>query len=645
MYEFSTYRLDPLKVRLLKGDHVIDIEPQVFNTLLFLVENHHRAVTKDELLAKIWQGRPVTEYVITRIIYELRKILDSSNTEVSHIRTVRSVGYQFNVAVHQQDQAEAIKKPAENDKPSAFKVISMSFLLLLPLMIGYWYSGQTVANKVVSPFTSQTSVSNEKVSSYPAVVLLPIEVIDHDQQTTVLTLSLMDYLTDQLSINLNMKVIHPDSMVNIADNLQDVWSIQQSTRAEYVIQGTLDSSTDEVVVIQFKLYKYNHEKELVPFDLGVFTFPFPNSSQNLSELYLQRKITIRDIISIIKPGIDISGNKGLETHDPEAYRMAIAAHHMVRTDACSNMNQAESLLLRAIDRDPEFGFAYHKLFTNYFKRVWVCGDSAEYHQKALEMANIAEQLSPNTYRTLAIGRNTILVESNQVETAYEYAKDPSWDDPEAIYRAVYGLRYAGFLNVASEYLDRIIQLDPYYFSEKPIQQAPSTLLYQNRFEEHISLLAQPGNSYHDYYRGLNLLLNDQENEAQLILNAVVARTPDDLFGQFSQALLWVIEGNNQAAIELIDVMLDARAANNHNDGEMSYKLLQIYALAGADQQALNTLQKAVDQGFFPFNYFLVDPALISIKGAAQFKSIISQAEARHEKFASRFDMIPEMRVN
>lgn len=644
MFEFTPYKLDPETVRLFKNNQIIETEPQVFNTLLLLIENRHRVVSKEELFEIIWHGRAVSEHVITRIIYELRKTLDAKE-QGSYIRTVRGKGYQFIAdVVELPNSQDAVIITEQPRKSTGLHVVLYSVLLLLPLMFGYWYSNRSVAHQPIST-KQDTPVKTSEISDYPVVVVLPIEVNENNEKLSMLTLSLIDYLTNQLALNLNMKIVHPDSMVRINEDLNDIWAIQQATRAQYIVQGTVENVTDESIKIHFNLYKKDALGELTPFSLGAFDFPYPQSSQDLNNLYKQRKVTVRDMVSIIKPGIVFNASDGNDTEDPEAYRLAIAAHHMVKTDACKQMTRAESLLLKAIDRDPKFGFAYHQLFTNYFKRVWVCGDSAEYHQKALDMAEIAEQLSPNTYQSLAIGRNTILVESNQVEKAYELSKDNDWNDPAAIYRTVYGLRYAGFLNKASEYLDRIMQLDPYYFSEKPIQQAPSTLLYQNRFDEHIALLAEPGNSYHDYYRSLNFVLQGKQTEAEPILRAVLQRTPDDLFGQFSQALLFVIDDDKPAAIALIDKMLNERKVNQHYDGEMTYKLLQLYALVGADDLALEALQLAVDQGFFPFNYFLNDPALESIRGTDKFNAVIEKAIQRHEAFAARFGLSSEANIS
>ena len=187
------------------------------------------------------------------------------------------------------------------------------------------------------------------------------------------------------------------------------------------------------------------------------------------------------------------------------------------------------------------------------------------------------------------------------------------NNPDSLYNKSYSLRYAGFLNEARLNLDRILQLDPFFFNEKPIQQAPNTLLYQNRFAAHLLLLAEPGNSYHDYFRGLNLFLTDKVDQARSILQGVVKRTPNDLFGQFSQALMYIIENDDSSAVKVIDKIVQLRKKKNHTDGEMTYKLVQLYALAGAQDLALQYLQVSVDQGFFPMNYFLIDPALKSIQ--------------------------------
>jgi len=37
------------------------MEPQVFDVIVYLIENRDRVVTKDEIFAAVWRGRIVSE--------------------------------------------------------------------------------------------------------------------------------------------------------------------------------------------------------------------------------------------------------------------------------------------------------------------------------------------------------------------------------------------------------------------------------------------------------------------------------------------------------------------------------------------------------------------------------------------------------
>jgi DNA-binding winged helix-turn-helix (wHTH) protein/TolB-like protein len=641
MFKFGPYTLNQAAIRLSKNGIEVELEPQVFNTLLFLIKKRDRVVTKDELLDKVWKGRVVSDHVITRVIYELRKILDDKSGQYSHIRTVRRKGYQFIVDVTEVQQGSTVAVPRES-----ISTFGLSFLNKLLIIFGIMVLAIVifVLSNQSTPVVdlSNKSPSKQKTNTYPIIAVMPIDVESDNEELSMLVQSLIEYLTNQLSVNLNMKVIHPDNMLHMGEQLNDIRAIQKTTRSDFIIQGFIESVTDQSINLHLTLHKNNGTDGLTPFPLGAFQFPYPQNPKELNDLYKQRKVTVRSIIQIIKPGVIVRDNGESETDDPEAYRLVIAAHHISRNDDCKKMARAEQLLLKAVEIDDKFVYAYLQLFNNYYKRVWVCGESIEYQQKGLDMAEIVDRLAPtNSFSAIAKRRSTILVESNQVEKAYEFAKDVDWNNPDSIYHQSYSLRYAGFLNLTSKNLNRILQLDPFFYNSKPILTAPNTLLYQNRFKEHLNLLAEPGNSYHDYFRGLNLFLTGYADQAAVILNGVVNRTPGDLFGKYSQALLYIIENNHLNAIDVVDSIITQRNEKKHTDGEMTYKLVQLYALANAQDLALKTLQMTVDRGFFPMNYFLNDPALKSIQNTKEFSAIVEQATERHEAFAEKFDLKPE----
>ncbi|WP_223789059.1 winged helix-turn-helix domain-containing protein [Marinicella meishanensis] len=630
-FEFGPFLLNVETVRLYKNGAEIELEPQVFDALLLLIKHRDRVVSKDDMFNELWQGRTLTDHVITRTIYELRKVLDDKDSEQSHIRTVRGKGYQFMppepLTVVDQGEEASVGQ-------ASMKKWTMPLVALLTAGVILW-----VFRWGGSP---QEPVSANQLTAHPIIAIMPIQIPADSAAVSVMSYSIIDQMVAQLGLNLNMRVIHPDSLLAWQDQWHDLWAIQQATRANFIIQGELTQYSDSRIMLGFELHKADANGQLTPFSLGQFSFPYPANSQDLKELYKQQRDTIREIIQLIKPGVTIRSDGFNETNDPEAYRMVLQAHHLMRRDSCKEILQSEQLLQKATTNDPNFAYAWFQLFAHYFKLVYVCGQSTDNYEKALAMAAKVEQLAPGKYQALTIGRNVMLTETNQVEKAYELAADADWHDPVMLNIKVYTLRYAGFLHQATQLISRIRQLDPYFYSKKPIYQAPNSLLYLNRFDEHLSLLAEPGNAYHDYYRGLNLVLSQRPDQAKPLLQAVVERTPNDLFGQFSHALFWIINEQFEAAKGLIDDMVEQRLQQQHFDGEMAYKLAQLYALAGYPEAAIKQFQAAVDHGFFAHAYFIRDPAMDAIRNHPLFAVILQQALARHLAFAEQFGLDPEI---
>ena len=57
-FEFGDYSLDVCRHELWRGPDLVGIEPQVFDLLVCLIENRHRVVTKNDLIASAGAGVP-----------------------------------------------------------------------------------------------------------------------------------------------------------------------------------------------------------------------------------------------------------------------------------------------------------------------------------------------------------------------------------------------------------------------------------------------------------------------------------------------------------------------------------------------------------------------------------------------------------
>jgi Tol biopolymer transport system component/DNA-binding winged helix-turn-helix (wHTH) protein len=95
-YEFSEFRLDTKKLRLLKAEEIISLTPKEFELLLLLIKNAGKVLEKDELMEAIWGDTFVEEATLTRNISWLRKKLAVNSTkEVKFIETIPKRGYRF----------------------------------------------------------------------------------------------------------------------------------------------------------------------------------------------------------------------------------------------------------------------------------------------------------------------------------------------------------------------------------------------------------------------------------------------------------------------------------------------------------------------------------------------------------------------
>ena len=114
---FSDHRLDTDRRELRRGSEAIAVEPQVFDLLVYLVENRDRVVSKDDLIASVWGGRIVSDSTLTSRINAARKAVGDSGGAQKLIRTIARKGIRFVGDVRVEDGGPADDAP-ERSRPA-----------------------------------------------------------------------------------------------------------------------------------------------------------------------------------------------------------------------------------------------------------------------------------------------------------------------------------------------------------------------------------------------------------------------------------------------------------------------------------------------------------------------------------------------
>src|SRR5437588_1759251 len=90
-YAFTSFVLDSTERVLLRDGVEVSLRNKVFETLLFLVRNAGRLVSREELLQAIWPDTYVDEANLNQNVSEIRRALGDGNL----IQTVPRQGFRF----------------------------------------------------------------------------------------------------------------------------------------------------------------------------------------------------------------------------------------------------------------------------------------------------------------------------------------------------------------------------------------------------------------------------------------------------------------------------------------------------------------------------------------------------------------------
>ena len=95
LFSFENFALDCERRELRAQGAIVPVEPQVFDLLVYLIQNRDRVVSKDDLIASVWSGRIVSDSTLDSRINAVRKALGDSGGRQQFVRTIARKGFRF----------------------------------------------------------------------------------------------------------------------------------------------------------------------------------------------------------------------------------------------------------------------------------------------------------------------------------------------------------------------------------------------------------------------------------------------------------------------------------------------------------------------------------------------------------------------
>ena len=137
-WEFEGFKVLTEARLLLSQGAPVPLTSKAFDTLVLLIANRDRVVTKDELLRSVWPDVVVEEGNLTQQIFLLRKALGETAQQPRYIVTVPSHGYRFTARV--KEISGEVAAPETAPRRSRFGwagLAALGLVVVLGMGLGY----------------------------------------------------------------------------------------------------------------------------------------------------------------------------------------------------------------------------------------------------------------------------------------------------------------------------------------------------------------------------------------------------------------------------------------------------------------------------------------------------------------------------
>ncbi|MFC6638281.1 transcriptional regulator [Sulfitobacter sp. JBTF-M27] len=316
-YRFDPFTLDVARGLLQSAGQDIAIEPRGFALLALLVANNDRIVTKDEIVAVVWDGRIVSDAAIATVIKTTRKALGDDGLEQKFIRTVRGRGVRFVGAVTPSVPAE-VRQPETAPAPSA----------------------------LVAP------------SSRPSLAVLPFRMVGYSQTFSAISDAIPAELISCLSRLRWLTIVSRGSTFRFRDSETDLAAVHSALGANYCLTGLVEIF-GAVIAVSVELSDTRSKSV-------VWSERFSGTISDVNET---RNDIVTQLISALELYVPLNEAKRARLRPPEnldawsIYHLGL--QHMYRFNKADNLIAA-SHFEKATLLDPDFARAFAaRSFTSF----------------------------------------------------------------------------------------------------------------------------------------------------------------------------------------------------------------------------------------------------------------------------------------
>ncbi|RST86098.1 transcriptional regulator [Aquibium carbonis] len=412
-WSFGDFRLDPERFQLSCRGERVRVEPQVLSLLIHLVRNRDHMVTKDDIIAAVWQGEAVSDASISSRIRSARRAVGDDGEKQAVIRTVHGRGFRFVPEVTTSSPARA---SSEGFIPSA--------------------SGHP--------------------GGRPSIAVLPFERLGMPPELTILGDAIPHEIIEALSRLRWLAVIARGSTFRFRQVADDLDLVSTALAARYVLSGVIESP-GRTIAVTLELTD-SISREIIWADR------LASSVDGVGEL---RSRIVTHLVSALEAHIPFNEARIARLSDParlDAWAIYhIGLGHLYRFTAADNA-LAKRCFEQAIMADPQLARAHVGLsFTSFLEAfLRLTPDPELSAREARRHAERGLELDPlDPFANFTMGRTYWLSDEPDIAAdwlARATALNPNY--AQGFYASAFTSMLIGKASVAFSALDTSLHLSP-----------------------------------------------------------------------------------------------------------------------------------------------------------------------------------------
>ena len=374
VYEFGRFVLDPNEKKLLVDGVPIHLPAKEFETLLLLVENNGKALSKEQMMSAVWQDAFVEESNLAKQVSKLRKILNSDGEK--YIETIPKHGYRFSADLRLVE-AEA-ESPILLERRTVKRVtFTMDGgeeyrdpLALPPAKRGFhrpWILALTALAAIIGFGIVWFMNRNDRPPVIRSIAVLPLRSLTSGEDVDALGVGLTDSLITELG-SVNHLVVRPiGSVRGLSTSSDDALELGRKLNVDAVLDGTIQEAAGRLRITARLISTANGEQ--------LWSEKFDDNFTNLFEV--QDRISeqaARTLSAMLTDSPAVGSNERLTkryTENPAAFDAYLKGRYHWNKRNEADFRRAIEYFSRAVELDPNYALAYAGLADSHILlAVW-----------------------------------------------------------------------------------------------------------------------------------------------------------------------------------------------------------------------------------------------------------------------------------